>query len=124
MTSRNSLVLVLVCVTVAHCARQTSLSAEPAKEEAQKQANAFRGALLSAEQVTQSRLRSLKSTGIQAVALQLRSGADARRTQTQACERIRQSDLALYYWIEVARCPELADAHPASMASLQGHSQC
>lgn len=123
MTPRNSLTLVLVCVAVAPSARQAALAAEPANEQAQKQADPFRGALLCAEQVTESRLRSLKSARIRVVALQLRGDAEARMAERQACARIQRSKLALYYWIEVARCPELADAHPTWMASLQGHSQ-
>jgi hypothetical protein len=79
--------------------------------------------MLTAEQATESRLRSLRSAGIQAVALQLFGTADARAAERQACERIQRCNLALYYWIEVARCPELADKHPAWMASLQGHSE-
>jgi len=55
--------------------------------------------------------------------LQLRGGAEARLTERRACERIKRAKLSLYYWIEVARCPDLADAHPAWMASLQGHSE-
>jgi hypothetical protein len=79
--------------------------------------------MLSAEQATKSRLHSLKSAGIRAVALQLHSGAEARVAERKACEQIERSELDLYYWIEVARSPELADANPAWMASLQGHSQ-
>ena len=124
MTSGSRILMTIVFVpAVSISTWQISLAASPAKEEAQKQGSRFRGALLSAKQVTESRLSSLKSGGVQAVALQLRNGAGARITERQACERIQQSNLALYYWIEVARCPELADAHPASMASLQGHSQ-
>ena len=28
-----------------------------------------------------------------------------------------------YYWIEIARCPSLADEHPRWMASVQGHDE-
>jgi hypothetical protein len=31
--------------------------------------------------------------------------------------------LELHYWIEIARCPELAEEHPRWMASLQGHPE-
>ncbi|MEO8494270.1 MAG: hypothetical protein ABI614_04315 [Planctomycetota bacterium] len=114
MIHRSKLAFVFVCVSVAQAfaSTQSLIGAEP-----------FRGALLAAEQVTIDRLLSLKSSGVLSVALQLRDGADSRPMEQQACERIRQSDLKLYYWIEVARCPELADAHPTWMASLQGHSE-
>ncbi|MDA1051958.1 MAG: hypothetical protein O3C40_15945 [Planctomycetota bacterium] len=119
MTTRTRLTLLFVCVVAAHSAQQ----AAPADEPAQQQAEPFRGALLSADQVSPSRLSALQAAGIQAIALQLRGDPDSRITERQACERIQQSNLALYYWIEVARCPELADAQPAWMASLQGHSE-
>ena len=122
MSRPTSRMLAVVCVAVA-TAQQTAPAAEPANEQAQTPTSPFRGALLSSEQVSESRLRSLKSVGITAVALQLRGGADSRTKERQACERIRQSNLGPYYWIEVARCPELADAHPDWMASLQGHSE-
>ena len=85
-------------------------------------AKPLRGALLSAEQVSSSRLDALKSAGIHSIALEI-GGGQTRDAEQQACQLIGESNLALYYWIEVARCPELADAHPDWMASLQGHSQ-
>ncbi len=119
MIPRTKLALVvLVCILVAQ-----SFAAEPPNEQTATPADSFRGALLAAEQVTEARLRVLKSSGMQAIALQLRDGAESRLAEQQACDRIRQADLTLYYWIEVARAPELADAHPAWMASLQGHSE-
>jgi hypothetical protein len=83
----------------------------------------FRGAMLAAEQVTEVRLRALKSKGIQAIAIMLRSDAPHRDVELRACQRIRRAELDLYYWIEVAHCAELADANPEWMASLQGHRQ-
>ena len=79
--------------------------------------------MLSVEQVTETRLQLLKSKGIRAVSLQLRDGAEHRAAERQACQRIQRAELDLYYWIEVAHCRELADANPAWMASLQGHSE-
>ena len=40
-----------------------------------------------------------------------------------AIRQIRGARLQLYYWIEVARSPTLAAAHPEWMASLQGHPE-
>lgn len=40
-----------------------------------------------------------------------------------AARRIRDAGLDLYYWIEIARNPTLADAHPEWMASLQTHTE-
>ena len=84
---------------------------------------AFHGALLSAAEATEARLRELKLNDINAVALPIHDDDVSRRAEREACERIRKSGLRLYFWIEVARCPELADAHPAWMASLQGHDE-
>ena len=87
------------------------------------QAEMFRGAMLAAEQVTDARLEALKASGTHAVVLQLRDGVDARVEERIACTKIEQAGLQLNYWIEVARCAELADAHPEWMASLQGHPE-
>ncbi|MCA9061263.1 MAG: hypothetical protein KDA85_22270, partial [Planctomycetaceae bacterium] len=38
-----------------------------------------------------------------------------------AAQLILEAGLKLSYWIEIARCPELADTHPEWMATLQGH---
>jgi hypothetical protein len=123
MIPRNRLLLVLVSCAVAHGAVSAALAAGEAHEQTQQSVDDFRGAMLFVEQATASRLEALKHSGIRAVALALHSGVQARVAERRACRRIEQAQLDLYYWIEVARCPELADAHPAWMASLQGHSE-
>ena len=100
--------------------RSTLYAAEPVKPTHMK---SFRGALLSAPDVTDSRLEALKQAGINAVSVQLTGAAQAVPSERTACERITRSGLMLYYWVEVARSPELADAHPEWMASLQGHDE-
>ena len=45
----------------------------------------------------------------------------ALNSRTAALAREIRGDL--YYWIEVGRNPEFADAHPEWMASLQGHPE-
>ncbi len=115
MIPLNRLLLVAVCASAA--------SVVSAQSERRTEENNFRGALLSAEQVTPARLHLLKSKGIHAVAVELQEGAGRRAAELQACERIQRADLDLYYWLEVARSRELADANPAWMASLQGHSE-
>lgn len=119
MTPANRLLLLIACAAGVHC---TWITAQ-ASEQTNERGVGFRGAMLSHEQATATKLHSLKAAGIRAVALQLRSGAETRAAELKACERIQQSELDLYYWIEVARCRELADANPAWMASLQGHSE-
>jgi hypothetical protein len=81
----------------------------------------LRGALVTAEMASDARLQRLRSAGYSAAVLMLsdtdeRAAADDR----QAIERIGEAGLDVYYWIEVGRSPELADAHPRWMASVQG----
>lgn len=95
-----------------------------AQETPKKPTDRFQGALHSAAQATDDRIRSLKGSATTAIVVELR-GLDeaARKSERDAGERVRRSGLDLYYWIEVARCPELAEAHPLWMASLQGHQE-
>ncbi len=75
-------------------------------------------------QVQESALRAAKMSGANAIVLQLDGRSDGeRQREVSAARRILQCGLDLYYWIEIARCPPLADAHPEWMASLQGHSE-
>ncbi len=90
---------------------------------AQDAAPQFHGALLSAEAVTPKRLHKLKAAGVNAIALPIHDAPSARAAESRASERIHESGLRLGFWIEVARAPELAEAHPAWMASLQGHTE-
>ncbi len=80
----------------------------------------FRGALLAPDIVTTERLSSLRADGYGAVILVVSKGDGAENNAARAIEK---SGLELYYWIEVGRCPELADEHPLWMASLQGHPE-
>ncbi len=86
--------------------------------------NGFRAALLNAEMVTEAGLQELQNSGYTAVVVMLGT-ADKPSivVDGQAAERIRKAGLELCYWIEVARCPELANEHPMWMASLQGHAE-
>jgi hypothetical protein len=87
-------------------------------------AGRFRGALLTAEMATAERLAELKTQGFADVALLLGEPTDATaRADSTAAERIAAAGLRLHYWIEVGRCPQLADEHPKWIASLQGHQE-
>jgi len=84
----------------------------------------LRAALLTAEMATSERLAQCVRDGQSAVLLVLDSDSQAsRESLSGAAKRVGEAGLALEYWIEVGRCPELADAHPQWMASLQGHSE-
>ncbi len=88
-------------------------------------ADGLRGVMLADQQITASELNALKSAAdVNAVVLELNGVTnEERQNELAAAQRIIQSGLALYYWIEIAHCPELADAHPEWMASLQGHAE-
>jgi arylsulfatase len=77
--------------------------------------------LLAPEQVTRGRIEALAQGAAREVLLLL----DPRKppANAEAARRITERGLSLGYWIEVGRCPALADAHPEWMASLQGHPE-
>ena len=77
--------------------------------------------LIDSSQAGSDRLRELKTGGYNAAVLMLTDGSD--RDTVAAAQRILSAGLDLYYWIEIARNPALADAHPEWMASLQGHPE-
>ena len=87
-------------------------------------AESLRALMFSEPQVKPGELRAAKADGANAIVLQLDGRSDEdRQREASAAQRIQQSGLDLYYWIEIARCQDLADAHPEWMASLQGHSE-
>jgi hypothetical protein len=84
----------------------------------------LRGALLTAEMASPARLSELHGQGYNAIVLALDDDSPAdREADRRAAEQIAEAGLELWYWIEIARCLPLADAHPRWMASLQGHDQ-
>jgi hypothetical protein len=84
----------------------------------------LRGALVTAEMASASRLEELRVEGYTAAVLKINDDSpSAREADRQAARRIAAARLDLWYWIEIAHCPELADKHPRWMASLQGHQE-
>ena len=80
------------------CRPETARAADDAK---------FKGALLDADQVSAARITGLKKEGYNAIVLGLtENGAEK---QGSAARQVRQNGLDLYYWIEIARNPALAD---------------
>lgn len=80
----------------------------------------WRAELWNAELVTSDRISRLAK---QVDGIVLEVGTGDPTAERRAARRIRESGRELHYWVEVARCPQLADAHPEWMASLQGHSE-
>ncbi len=108
--SLHSVVLILVLFS----------SAQAADEPPSR----LRGALLTAEMASHSRLAELREGGYTAVVLAIDGDAPAARQADQdAAGRISAAGLELWYWIEIGRYPQLADEQPRWMASLQGHQE-
>ena len=84
-------------------------------------ASELKAALLSPEQVSTERLRNFMAEGYNAAALSLSESNTS--AQLAAAREIQKANLALYYWIEIARNPLLADAHPEWTASIQTHPE-
>ena len=76
--------------------------------------------LVEAESVRSEMILQWKSEGFNAVAVVLDERTGEARYRELA-RRISEGGLDLYYWIEVARNPKLATAHPCWMAALGSH---
>jgi len=95
--------------------------ARPDEVLAAKEQSGFNGVLVTAAQTTSARLRDLKHEGCHAVVLAL--VGEPESSDNDAARRIRKAGLDLYYWIEIAHNPSLADVHPEWMASIQTHPE-
>ena len=85
---------------------------------------AFRAVLLDPRQFDDVRAATLRLADFNAVVLRLDgSGGSSRREIDRASATAQRHQLPCYFWIEVARCPALADKRPELMASLQGHPE-
>jgi hypothetical protein len=80
---------------------------------------AVRGVLVQPERVTPDGLASWKARGMTAVVVPL--DERSKRRWGALAKTVEQSGLALWPWVEVARNPALADAHPEWMAATGGH---
>ena len=79
----------------------------------------MRGVLVRPERVTPEFLAAWKDKGATAVVVPL-DEATKRRWETMA-RAVEQAGMTLWPWIEVARNPAMADAHPEWMAATGGH---
>lgn len=81
-------------------------------------------ALISLSDASGSRLRELKSSGIETIVFKLESpGIESKHTVHSAANMAKNLGLAFAYWVEVARSPAMAKEHPEWMASLQTHDE-
>jgi hypothetical protein len=112
LTRRASGLILRILLVSAWISSAVMLSATP---------GATKIALLSADQASEERLLQLRGKGFTAVALILtETNGDSDR---QLARRINNAELELDYWIEIARNPVMADAHPEWMASIQTHQE-
>lgn len=108
----RSVLLVLICGILA----DSVLAADPS--------TSLRAVLLDPRQFDDVRAATLRLADFNAVALRLDgSGESSRREISRASTTAQRHQLPCYFWIEVARCPALADKRPELMASLQGHPE-
>jgi hypothetical protein len=78
-----------------------------------------RGILLKLERATPDLLRAWKSRGVTAVVVPL--DETTRPRWSELSRLVEQAGMTLWPWIEVARNPSMAGAHPEWMASPGGH---
>ncbi|MFN3188898.1 MAG: hypothetical protein ACE361_00110 [Aureliella sp.] len=105
------------------CIMQVSVRRGVAENIATNERPPLAAAMIAVSDASPARLAELKSTGIDTVAFQLKQGDGAKRAIREAAAVVGESGLALAYWVEVARSPVLAEAHPEWMASLQTHDE-
>jgi hypothetical protein len=79
----------------------------------------MRGVLVRLERVTPEFLTAWKAKGVTAVVVPLEE-VTKRRWERMA-RAVEQAGMTLWPWIEVARNPAMADAHPEWMAAPGGH---
>lgn len=78
-----------------------------------------RGVLVSSERVTPEFLASWKANGATAIVVTLDEAS--RRRWGSIARDVEQAGMTLWPWVEVARNPAMADAHPEWMAAIGGH---
>ncbi len=82
----------------------------------------LRAVLSDVEHCTRSWLSQVADGGVNGVVLVIESSDVAyKEIAREAAQRVRERELSLCYWIEIARDASLADAHPELTAGLQGH---
>ncbi len=94
--------------------------AQPPSSSTQGKGTPLEIVLVEAESVTPAAVSQWKKEGFQAVAIVLDERTDKAAYRDKA-RNISDGGLDLYCWIEVARNPKLAAAHPRWVATLGSH---
>jgi len=108
-----------LALTVLVALRQQAVAADPPAPKP-KSPPPTEIVLVTPGYVTGDRVSAWKKEGFKGVAVVLDDGAESGACLRTA-KAISAKGLDLYYWIEVARQPALAEAHPKWMASLGIH---
>jgi hypothetical protein len=86
-----------------------------------EQPRPIRGLLVRPERVTDAFLASWKTQGATAIVVTL--DETTKRDWGAVADKAQRAGLALWAWVEVARDPAMADAHPDWMASIGAHHE-
>jgi hypothetical protein len=92
---------------------------QPAGSHGAEPKLAMRGVLVKADRVSPEFLAAWKARGASAVVVQL--DEPARRQWGPLAESVERAGMTLWPWIEVARNPAMAAAHPEWMAAIGAH---
>ncbi|MGB7345966.1 MAG: hypothetical protein WBD20_17240 [Pirellulaceae bacterium] len=118
---RSAITMVLVALSLPAVSLPSVIAQEARKSV---ETPPLLGALIDPTDATPARLKELRSNGTNTVVFTLaQTNGKAKEAIRTATANAKQADLAYAYWIEVARCPELADEYPEWMASLQTHDE-
>ncbi len=79
----------------------------------------MRGVLVGPDRISPEFLATWRANGVNAVVVPLDDAA--KRRWKPMAEAAEQAGMTLWPWIEVARSPTMADAHPEWMAATGGH---
>ncbi|MFK7735031.1 MAG: hypothetical protein AB8B50_03320 [Pirellulaceae bacterium] len=106
------------------CSLCNSIPAALGDEEQKKSSTDLAAGLIAVSDATGERIDALKLLGINTISLKVETSGEAHKAAIRrAANSVTAAGLAIAYWVEVARCPELADQHPQWMASLQTHDE-
>jgi hypothetical protein len=114
--ARLGLIALLIAVGLAVTATRTRVAADAQPSGTEP----FDAVIVTPDDVDANQAAAWVGEGFEAVVLVLDERFEAA-TYARAAKEIAASSLHLYYWVEVARNPALANEHPEWMASLGMH---
>jgi hypothetical protein len=97
----------------------SGVSISPGESQAADRKAPMRGVLVGHDRVSPEFLEAWKAKGVNAVVVPL-DEAEKRRWKPMA-DAVDRAGMTLWPWVEVARNPAMADAHPEWMAAIGGH---